>query len=297
MPDSVRSPLLVIVSIILFLPAVGVSQPVVEKDRKRIQTHLKRVEQKLRARDVSHLTPAEQRARERNLDRLHAYWKRGVFPHNTETDNRTPIFIDDDGRDCAVAHLMRESGWRREARSIAEDENLKRLPNMESPEVQAWVEESGLTADEATMIQPSYSPCRQCNCEANPVCGSNGETYVNKCTAEKCANVSSTQVGCCSVGDDPIVPRETDDPYGKRCSNDPTPPGDASSGGDTGDRRDTGTALCPNATWTPDASNGGDGDTGSPSEPACTVAPSGAPVIPIGAVLVLGWLGFIRRRR
>lgn len=132
------------------------SAEIVEQDRERIRDHLREVERQLRARDVSHLPADLQRARERNIERLRTYRKRGVFPHNTIVPERRPIFIDEEGRHCAVGYLMKESGWADEARSIAERENLAYLPNMKSPEVEQWVRQSGLTATEATLIQPTY---------------------------------------------------------------------------------------------------------------------------------------------
>lgn len=147
------------------------AQTIVEQDRERIRAHLRSVEQRLRAKDASDLSPEQRRARERNLDRLREYWKRGVFPHNVHAEGKTPVFIDDDGRHCAVGYLMKESGWDDEAQAIASRENLARLPEMESPEVEQWVEQSGLTAKEATLIQPSY-----CYLDSGPMAKECGDT-------------------------------------------------------------------------------------------------------------------------
>lgn len=151
------------------------AQKVVEQDRERIRKHLRSVEKKLRAKDVSQLSPQLQRARERNLDRLREYWKRGVFPHNTHAEGETPVFIDADGRHCAVGYLMKESGWQKEARAIAARENLARLPEMQSPEVEQWVGQSGLTAEEATLIQPTYCHLDTGRCPSNDT-GTDAET-------------------------------------------------------------------------------------------------------------------------
>lgn len=80
-------------------------------DRLRIQAHLQRVETELRARDVSHLAPAPRAARLHALDVLHEYRLTGRFPRNRgEAPDRIPIFIDADGRTCAVAELIFQSG-------------------------------------------------------------------------------------------------------------------------------------------------------------------------------------------
>lgn len=195
---------------------------VIEADRERIQHHLKEVEQTLRARDVSHLSDKLQKERKRNLDVLREYRRAGEFPHNTYVGWRNPVFIDGDDRLCAVGHLMFESGWESEARQIAARENLAHLPDMQSPEVAQWVEQSGLTAEEAAWIQPGYSSCYdECSCEPDPVCGDDGTTYVNPCFAEACAMVERWHYGCCEPrdeidwsGNEPMFPQTAcnDDP-------------------------------------------------------------------------------------
>lgn len=52
-----------------------------------------------------------------------------------------------------------------------------------------------------------------CSSESFPVCGKDGNTYTNSCTAEKIANVRVAYVGACreeiSGSDDPINPTES----------------------------------------------------------------------------------------
>src|SRR5690606_13938477 len=76
----------------------------------RIATHLRYVEDLLRARDVRDLPEALQDERRANLERLHRYRLAGVFPRNFDhSEARRPCFIDRDGRLCAVGHLVAQS--------------------------------------------------------------------------------------------------------------------------------------------------------------------------------------------
>ena len=140
-------------------------------DKETIQQHLELVESGLRERDVSHLSPTLQKARIQNLNTLRVYWKKGVFPRNTHHEARTPYFIDDEGRTCAMAQLLIDSGYEEEAVRISQRENYSYVHDMKSPELAQWLETSGLTLQEAAWIQPNYEPVRpegfigcQCDC-------------------------------------------------------------------------------------------------------------------------------------
>lgn len=189
-------------TLLFAFPATAAESDVVIDDRNRIQAHLLEVETELQGRDVSHLSQRLQSERQRNLERLREYRKAGEFPRNTHVPVRQPVFIDRDDRACAVGHLMIESGWDEAAQAISARENLAYLPDMESPEVEQWVAQSGLSADEAAWIQPTYSPCEGCGCSGTPVCGDNGKTYLNSCIATKCGGVEVAYEGCCELDDE-----------------------------------------------------------------------------------------------
>jgi hypothetical protein len=122
----------------------------------RLRQHFKRVEQNLRSRDVSHLSPALQQAREHYLDRLHRYAARGIFPRNYERPVYSPCFIDRDGRECAVAHLVMVSGHADLANHVANVANYAYVPQMTFPELDDWTSQAGLTREELARIQPGY---------------------------------------------------------------------------------------------------------------------------------------------
>jgi hypothetical protein len=180
----------------------------VDADRLRIRAHLERVERELWARDTSSLAPGARLARARALDALHAYSERGVFPRNTRhPGERMPYFIDDEGRACAMAHLIRASGSPVLAETVRIRENNARVAAM-TTDLGPWLEENGLTAEEAARIQPTYC---QCGYVYNPVCadvpvgdgGYERKTFLNECVATLCLGTKVLYEGECAPGDEP----------------------------------------------------------------------------------------------
>jgi hypothetical protein len=91
------------------------------------------------------------------LLRLKAYRDRGVFPLNEgHASSATPIFVDEHDTACAVGQLMRLSGWTREVASIQKANNLIYVTDIEDGPAADWVLTSGLTIEEAALIQPAY---------------------------------------------------------------------------------------------------------------------------------------------
>lgn len=132
----------------------------------RLRTHLAYVEGLLRARDVSHLTPRQRMNRALQLDRLHDYWQAGVFPRNTQRPGRSPVFIDEEGRLCAVGHLVAASEGRAAAETIDADYRYALIEDITRPMLDAWALHNGFTRRELAMIQPSY-----CHFDPNhPLC-------------------------------------------------------------------------------------------------------------------------------
>jgi hypothetical protein len=126
--------------------------------RLRLRTHLAYVEGLLRSRDVGHLSVEQRERRSALLDRLRGYWRRGVFPSNDYRPTRTPVFIDRQGRLCAVGHLIATSAGREAARGINERSQLELIREMDAPAVERWAERNGFTLRELAMIQPMYEP-------------------------------------------------------------------------------------------------------------------------------------------
>lgn len=95
-------------------------------------------------------------ARLHEIGWLREYRERGVFPRNHRVLGRTPTFIDEAGRACAVGYLMQRSGYRDLASTIARTDNHVYVEHIERGPALDWILFSGLTQDECATIQPSY---------------------------------------------------------------------------------------------------------------------------------------------
>jgi hypothetical protein len=145
------------------LEAVNANQSAFERaERDRIQQHLARVEARLRARAPAGLTAAQRRARAVQLDRLAAYRRAGVFPHNHDfAGRRIPYFVDARGTRCAMAYLIEAAGGANIVRTVHTVANNARVVELAAmPAVGAALAAAlgpmGLTLEEAQAIQPEY---------------------------------------------------------------------------------------------------------------------------------------------
>jgi len=129
-------------------------------ERQRLRTHLAYVEAHLRARPRPSLTLPQQTRRHILLDSLRAYRRAGRFPRNTEVPGRSPVFVDEQGRLCAVGHLIAVSAGRDFAERIDTEYHLSDVRDMDLPAIDEWAEAHGFTRRELAMIQPWYGGVR-----------------------------------------------------------------------------------------------------------------------------------------
>lgn len=123
------------------------------------RVHLWCAERELRLAGSTGLPAPTGGARQQNLDRLRAYRISRRFPRNhCRTAMFQPVFIDVEGRHCAVAHLMSCSGHGAEAHGIARTHNRARVREMDQDILANWASGSGLTPKELARIQPRYPP-------------------------------------------------------------------------------------------------------------------------------------------
>lgn len=139
-------------------PAVESPSAVAAAEADRIRLHLGNVEFALRARETDGLSAGRQARRAVALDWLREYRRRGLFPRNhTHPGERVPVFVDEHGTHCAVGYLLKRSGETALVADVVAADNNIRVGELAGNErFRHWLEETGLTLEEAAWIQPEY---------------------------------------------------------------------------------------------------------------------------------------------
>lgn len=127
-------------------------------DQKRISPHFEYVELLLRSKDTKDLSQELKSNRDHLINLLHAYKLAGKFPKNYDRAERRPCFIDKDGTICAVGYLVEQTAGHETAEKINKKFQYARIAEMQTAELDTWIENSGLTKEECKMIQPEYGP-------------------------------------------------------------------------------------------------------------------------------------------
>lgn len=85
------------------------------------------------------------------------YANRGRFPLNEDhAVDAVPIFVDNHQTHCAVGYLMHRSGHDAAVAEVVETNNLVFVKDATEGRLVDWIMFSGLTQDEAALIQPAY---------------------------------------------------------------------------------------------------------------------------------------------
>ena len=110
------------------------------------------------SRDAVRRALAANRAKAMKLFR--AYYKRGIYPHNTFTDGELNVWLDAEGRLCAAATII--AGWSEGHRALVlsqpDLDNFIRLVDVEGGWLMEWMLTSGLTQEELVAIQLPFEP-------------------------------------------------------------------------------------------------------------------------------------------
>jgi hypothetical protein len=122
----------------------------------RIAMHLTCTIDLLAARTPTQAPPAAIQKRASLLGELRTYAERRQFPQNTSMHRRTPVFVDDQGNRCAVAHLLCVSGYTALVERIQREMNLSYIHDLPQAELNEWASLHGFRVNELALIQPSY---------------------------------------------------------------------------------------------------------------------------------------------
>jgi len=150
------------------------SNPVTKRIKKRVDTladagigetplikdHLERVASEMADADVSHLSSNQRAARAINIENLRDYAAQAQFPQNRDfPGERVPYFVDAAGTRCAMAHLIENAGGAELVEHVAENCNNAYVAELASePALHAWLHDTGMTLEEAALVQPTYGP-------------------------------------------------------------------------------------------------------------------------------------------
>ncbi len=119
--------------------------------------------------DVSTLSPERLARRRAVIDALIRYAVQGVFPRNTYSEMPTPAFVDRSGSPCAVAILCELTGDQVLIERIVSSQNLGRVVEFaKDASFVQWLDDNGLTLEEAARIQPAYCKLASQVCVCEP---------------------------------------------------------------------------------------------------------------------------------
>jgi hypothetical protein len=122
---------------------------------ERAVKHYAQVERELLAADTVHLSPDQNYARARLISELETYRENRNFTVNVDFPGaRVPYFVDEEGRRCAVAHLLHRFGRDELVAEVAAADNHAYVSDLAGhPELVAWLDEVGISPWEAVRIQ------------------------------------------------------------------------------------------------------------------------------------------------
>jgi HEAT repeat protein len=120
-----------------------------------MKAHYAAVEEELLRCGPAGLTPEQCARRAQLIEVLRAYRERGVFGRNVDRPGvRLPMFVDHDGRRCAVAELLHATGDDALVDAVHERRNDAWVVDLANErEFREWLNANGLTIEEAARIQ------------------------------------------------------------------------------------------------------------------------------------------------
>lgn len=135
--------------------APQVASNVLESERQLASDRYARVASELLDRDLAGLSPEQRAARANLLVVLDAYRTRADYGiTTTEPDARVPLFVDGEGRRCAMAELLHATGRDDLVGAVQAANNRAWIVDLAGhAPLLGWLEQNGLALDEAARIQ------------------------------------------------------------------------------------------------------------------------------------------------
>jgi hypothetical protein len=137
-------------------PSGGAATPM---EIRWVRAHLDSVLTELPTHDVGALSAPQRDRRATLLATLKSYRDRGEFPRNYDFAEPTPYFTDrKTGTLCAVGYLLASTGRRDIVDRVTRANNNVRVHELAADTALAsWLDENGITLDEAARIQVVYA--------------------------------------------------------------------------------------------------------------------------------------------
>lgn len=140
------------------LSASAASPWTCEREDARVVRHLEDALIQLRTVTPPGLSDVQLARRAELLSLLRRYIDERQFPRSSGPTN--PVFVDDDGRHCAMGALISWTGGAAMVEHIRTTRNLATVPTLaDEPGLVDWLTEHGLVPEEAALVQPAYIAC------------------------------------------------------------------------------------------------------------------------------------------
>lgn len=132
--------------------------PTIQNEQDLLVFHIQTLAKIFSTRSTHHLSKLQQHQRQKHLRVLKQYWQLRDCPRNYYLPYRNPVFIDHEGRYCAVGYLMLKSGQKKFCEAVQKNSNFIKIREIKSRTFAQWQAQSGLSLDELAWIQPYYTP-------------------------------------------------------------------------------------------------------------------------------------------
>lgn len=127
-----------------------------EKEDYRIDEHLQGAVRLLNSADTSSYHNFQMRQRKKLIQDLNRYIHLRIYPRNIDFTSNKPYIRDNEGRLCALAYLISETGNQELVEELVKNENNALVKEFTNPHIAQWLVDHGLSSEEAARIQPAY---------------------------------------------------------------------------------------------------------------------------------------------